>query len=510
MDRINIEKIQNDNNRLKFHLMPPKGWMNDPNGLCQLNGTYHVFFQYSPDDPKGGGDRGWGHYVSSDLINWRYVGMPVRPDNILDKDGSYSGSAFLKDGKMYIYYTGNVKEEGEHDYTYSGRQANTIMLISRDGYNFTKKQCVLDAKDYPDYYTCHIRDPKVWCQDGKYYMIQGGRLNGRKKAEFIDCQKQRNSGGLSDADKEKILRDNADKGSVLIFESSDLIEWKICNEVTVGKDFGYMWECPDYFEVDGHKLLSLSPQGLPCLKYMYQNVYQSGHFDVKGEITGKAELENFREWDMGFDFYAPQTFEDESGRRIIIGWAGIGDIEYDNIPTIEEGWQHTLTVPRNINIQNGRVCQWPVKELEKLRDREVVISGDMTAELEGKAADIVVNNIADKEITMLIYCGDKESGIQLSYKDNVLSMEFVGKKGMAIGRGRDIRQFPVERLDDMRILIDNSIVEVYINGGEYVMTTRYYMAEKNLGIVFDSSSSDKSVFDNTKVWQMKNMEVQYE
>ena len=68
----------------------------------------------------------------------------------------------------------------------------------------------------------------------------------------------------------------------------------------------------------------------------------------------------------------------------------------------------------------------------------------------------------------------------------------------------------MERLDDMRILIDNSIVEVYINGGEYVMTAIYYMTEKKLGIVFESSSSDKSVFDNTKIWQMKNMEVQYE
>ena len=68
----------------------------------------------------------------------------------------------------------------------------------------------------------------------------------------------------------------------------------------------------------------------------------------------------------------------------------------------------------------------------------------------------------------------------------------------------------VERLDDMWILIDNSIVEVYISGGEYVMTARYYMAEKQLGIIFGGVSFDNSIFENTKIWQMNTMEVQYE
>lgn len=40
--------------RLKLHLMPKTGWLNDPNGLCQFKGLYHVFFQYSPLDPNGG------------------------------------------------------------------------------------------------------------------------------------------------------------------------------------------------------------------------------------------------------------------------------------------------------------------------------------------------------------------------------------------------------------------------------------------------------------------------
>ena len=56
--------------RMGFHLMPPVGWLNDPNGLCQLGGTYHVFHQYSPDWPMPGAARGWGHLWSHDLVHW--------------------------------------------------------------------------------------------------------------------------------------------------------------------------------------------------------------------------------------------------------------------------------------------------------------------------------------------------------------------------------------------------------------------------------------------------------
>ena len=40
--------------RLGHHLMPPVGWLNDPNGLCWYKGKYHVFFQYAPFDVEGG------------------------------------------------------------------------------------------------------------------------------------------------------------------------------------------------------------------------------------------------------------------------------------------------------------------------------------------------------------------------------------------------------------------------------------------------------------------------
>ena len=90
--------MSHDTWRMGFHLMPPTGWLNDPNGLCQLNGTYHVFFQYSPDWPAPHAPRGWGHFASDDLVSWRAVsrGFVIAPDTPDEASGAYSARAAEK------------------------------------------------------------------------------------------------------------------------------------------------------------------------------------------------------------------------------------------------------------------------------------------------------------------------------------------------------------------------------------------------------------------------------
>ena len=131
-----------------FHIMPPTGWLNDPNGLCQIGGEYHLFFQYSPLDARGG-MKAWGHYVTKDFVTLTYLGAPFVPDEEFDKSGVYSGSSYVDENGMHIFYTGNVKLPGDHDYTYSGRRADTILVESPDGRNFTGKKVVIDTDEYP-------------------------------------------------------------------------------------------------------------------------------------------------------------------------------------------------------------------------------------------------------------------------------------------------------------------------------------------------------------------------
>ncbi|MDO5293528.1 MAG: glycoside hydrolase family 32 protein [bacterium] len=450
--------------RLKFHLMPPTGWLNDPNGLCQFHGEYHVFFQYTPFDSTGG-LKVWGHYVSRDLLNWEYRGTPIMPDQPWDCHGVYSGSTFIENDEMYIYYTGNVKFPGDYDYISDGRGSNTILITSKDGKNFSEKKCLLEMEDYPKNYTNHIRDPKIIKVDGAYYMVLGGR---RKD----------------------------DHGAVLLYKSEDLIKWEYHKELTTKDAFGYMWECPDLMEIDGDWFLGICPQGVEREEYRFQNIYQSGYYVGEGEYLGDYKLNDFVEWDMGFDFYAPQTFIDENGRRILIGWAGLPDIdnEYKNL-TIEEEWQHALTIPRVITKQEKKLYQYPVEELKDLRTSKIDFNSNEKLTIQEGIFDLEITNIKSKKIQIQI-----SDGLVLQYENDVFSMKFTGN----LGAGRTERKAIVKELNEVRILCDVSLMEVYLNHGEYVFTTRFYGEDAPLTVLVDSEDSVNTL------WKMRDMEVNYE
>ena len=152
-----------------FHLAPPVGWMNDPNGLCRCGEWYHVFYQYGPFDPEGG-VKHWGHYRSRDLLRWEKCPVLLFPSDTWDLHGVFSGSALVEDGVMYLYYTGNVLSAGAHDYITSGRGHNTALAVCRDGLTAETNELLMENRDYPAGLSCHVRDPKVWAQDGRYYM----------------------------------------------------------------------------------------------------------------------------------------------------------------------------------------------------------------------------------------------------------------------------------------------------------------------------------------------------
>ena len=431
-----------------FHLMPPTGWLNDPNGLCQLEDQYHIFFQYAPFDAKGSGPKGWGHYRTKDWCEYEYMPVPLVPDEPFDRDGVYSGSSFVDEKGMHLFYTGNVKLPGDHDYTTSGRLADTVLVESMDGIHFGEKKVVLATSQYPEGLSCHIRDPKVWKENGSYYMILGARTL-------------------------------QDQGEVLIYQSANMKEWKLCKTVTTKEPFGYMWECPDLFSFFDGQILSVSPQGLTAEKDRFQNQYQTGYFILPKRLTNREETlisieaEEFCEWDKGFDFYAPQTFVDGQGRRILIGWAGMPDAEYYNPEAEREGWQHCLTVPRRITLKENPhtrqlgVYQEPVAEIEHLRTGECIAVTEETTIFPVEYLDLIMNGLSDD---FAITIAD---GVTFRYQNGWIELSLTKECGC----GRTVRRTKIEDITTLRILVDTSILEIYINNGEMVFTTRYYKQE---------------------------------
>ncbi len=457
-----------DKNRLKLHLMPPSGWMNDPNGLCQFQGVYHIYFQYTPF-LAGWGLKLWGHYTTRDWIHFQEEEPFLFPDCPWDRDGVYSGSAFVKDGELHYFYTGNVKlTDRAYDYVMEGREQNTIHVKSRDGMETGEKQLVLTHKDYPEDMSKHVRDPKIFCQNGVYYMLLGAR-NGK------------------------------DEGCVLLFWSRDLEHWSYFDRIVSKEPFGYMWECPDLFELGGRAFLLACPQGLPKGEHCRQNVYQCGYFPIELDLEHREyHLGEFAELDKGFDFYAAQSFEDDRGRRILLGWMGMPDADYDRDPTVEWDWIHAMALPRVLSCFDGKLIQQPLEEMRELRKnkREALIRDFGIQKTEDCCFEM---RIVFEEQTQAMALWLRED-VSLSYQGEILTLS-LGESGY----GRKSRTVRLKGLRNLTIFSDTSSIEIFLNDGEEVMTTRVFSQSLRQNVWFaDPVLDGKAVF-----YELQGLNVQW-
>lgn len=433
--------------RLCYHIQPPIGWLNDPNGLCQKDGIYHIYHQYVPFYPELCSVL-WGHVTTKDFIHYQ-VEEPVNfPDTRWDANGAYSGSAFVKENTIYIYYTGNVRHtDKEYDYITGGREQNTILMTSEDGFHFTEKRLLMQNTDYPPDVSLHVRDPQVFCEDGKYYMIQGAR-------------------------------DLEARGSVLLFESENLIDWTYRLRFEPEKTFGYMWECPNYLRVDGKQFLIACPQKMKQEGDSYVKENLCGYFPLQYDFQGKDyQVGAFATLDRGFDFYAPQVFKDEAGRWILLGWMSTPDAAYDCEVTMKHGWVHAMTIPRRLYVNSkGRLCQCPLEELQRMRTE-----GVMEEFQEGSDFHKTVPVCFEWKLTMdnpseafeLLL---RESAV-LSYRDGVLRLDLTD-----CGAGRKSAEVILPEVQKLQILSDTSSLEIFVNGGEETFTTKIYDSMEGLQV----------------------------
>ena len=414
-----------NNWKQNLHLEPEKGWLNDPNGLAYFKGKYHIFHQYSYE--VNGGLKLWYYYTSKDLIKYVDRGVFLTPTIEEEKSGVYSGSANIEGDKLVFYYTGNVKYKGDYDYVHAGRGHNTISFSTEDGVNFTEKKCLLTTDDYPNM-SNHVRDPKVFEKNGKNYLVLGAR-------------------------------DSNDYGCLLVYDKDTLEPYKT---IYSEKNLGFMWECPDYFEVDGKEIFMFSPQGISRMYPNFENMYQIGYSVVEEGIENVEKINNFSLLDYGHDFYASQTFLDEDNNRVLIGWMYVPDSSYTN-PTSKFGYQNCLTIPRVVNYKDGKVCQTlhkSVKELlgESIKDSDFTEKTWYYKQEHGQEFEI---EIAD---------------FKVSYNDNELKVDF-GTSGY----GRDNRNYKVN-IENVEIVFDSSSIELFANDGSFTLSTRFYPNNHNVKI----------------------------
>ncbi|MGV8981427.1 glycoside hydrolase family 32 protein [Clostridium sp.] len=444
--------------RLNYHLMGELGWINDPNGFIQFNGSYHVFYQHYPYKAIWGAMH-WGHAVSEDLVKWRYLPIALTPDREFDKDGCFSGSAIEVDGKLKLIYTGHIYTD--ENKTGSYRQVQCL-ANSEDGIKFTKFHLnpIIDSNEIPKVISNKdLRDPKVLKINETYYMILG-------------------------------TNNNCENGAVAIYKSLDLIHWDFINILASGDgDMGICWECPDLFNLGGKEVLIVSPQYMKPQGNNYHNlhstIYMIGNLQIN---EGTFKFDKYYPVDYGFDFYAPQTIIDDKGRRILIAWM---DMWGSKMPTEDRGdnWAGAMTLPREVIFYEDRLIFKPIQEITKYRKNEykiedVKLIGEKLLDIIGDSYEIIVifQCLNSSEVGIKLRVGEKEETV-LSY--NAMKKIFSFNRDKSGIGPRGIRNTELILKDNtlkLQIFVDKCSVEVFINDGEKTMTGRIYPSLKAVNI----------------------------
>ncbi|MFD1773332.1 glycoside hydrolase family 32 protein [Paenibacillus rhizophilus] len=437
--------------RQGYHIQPKTGLLNDPNGFAFFQGEYHLFYQWFPLGPVHG-LKYWYHTSSPDLVHWTNRGVALRPDRNFDSHGVYSGSAIEHDGRLYLMYTGNTRDDNWERLPYQ-----CMAQMEKDGSIHKFQSPVIGGP--PSGYTDHYRDPKVWHQDGFFYAVIGAQ-----RSNLTGC--------------------------AVLYRSIDLHKWELLGELRTGlPDFGYMWECPDYFELAGQGILCFCPQGARLDEP--GNIYPAGYLigeplDVE---TRDFRHGDFRLLDRGFDFYAPQTTLTPDGRRILVGWMGLPDVPY---PTDDHGWAHCLTLPRELRVEGGRLYQLPARELQALRGKESFSIGKISdgtyspPGFSGSRYELLIefNNVdafefgvglrtGEGERTVLV-CDSRDSRLML---DRTLSgRPIAAEYGMV--RSCAVNPSAVK----LQLFVDTSSVEVFVDDGREVFTARIFPDADSMGL----------------------------
>ncbi|MDG4517111.1 glycoside hydrolase family 32 protein [Streptococcus suis] len=417
------------------HLTPETGWINDPNGFIYFRGEYHLFYQFNPYESVWG-PMHWGHAKSKDLVNWEHLPVALAPDKDYDKDGCFSGSAIVKDDVLWLMYTGHIVNE---DGTVSQVQN---MAFSTDGIHFEKieQNPVATADGLPEEVIANdFRDPKIFEKDGHYYSVVATKH-----------------------------KDNV--GCIVLLSSPNLTDWKFESIFLKGEaNQGFVWECPDYFEVDGQEYLIISPMryqkdGNDFIN-INSNIFVTGHVDWDKKVF---VADSFKEIDHGHDFYAAQTTQGPEGERVMVAWMHTWGRK---LVTNDLGhqWFGQMTLPRILKpSQTGLFQVLPTSVLNSFDDIEIGQGIQGPSKLSVKLDD-----------SLDLKLGTDQDYLQFGY-DRAKQEVYIDRRSLKIQQAGEEEWSTVRRAvtvdaTDLLVLIDTNCLEIFVNDGQETLTSTFYV-----------------------------------
>lgn len=454
--------------RPAFHLTGTVGWINDPNGFSHYNGEYHLFYQSNPYDTRWNRIH-WGHVTSRDLIRWQRLPAALAPDEIYDEAGCFSGSAIsLADGRHMLMYT-SVRSVTRPDGTHADLQTQSIAF--GDGVNYEKHPAnpVLTSLDLPAGATdVDFRDPKLWQEpDGSFRVA--------------------------------LASDRGDgSGQILLYRSADAVHWQLLSVLDQSDHkLGKMWECPDFFPLNANWVLITSPMHMEPHGLEFHPGHSVaaliGSFD--GTNFTRQQVQNL---DYGLDFYAPQTTLAPDGRRLLIAWMQ----NWATSTFVPQGARYygQMTLPRELTLENGRLLQNPIRELENYRKNKVVYQNLTLSQqtqpegLRGVTADLLLTLRPEADchsITVALRTGSAhETTLTWFPRQGILRLDR-SRSGYLydIQHTRDI---PVEAENgclSLRVILDRFSLEFFINGGKQAGSAVLFTPQEEDGISFRAQGS---------------------
>ncbi|NMA82599.1 MAG: glycoside hydrolase family 32 protein [Epulopiscium sp.] len=444
----NLEK---EHWRPAYHFSAPKGWLNDPNGLIYYKGYYHLFYQHNPKHCNWDSMH-WGHAISKDMMHWKDLPIALAPDLPYDNDpdgGCFSGSAVEKDGILYLFYTGAIKGG-------NGLIQTQCMAYSEDGVHFKKYEGNPIISLPPSGVLEDFRDPKVFSVGDKWYMVIGGSVGGAE------------GGG---------------DGRIYLYASDDLLQWEYKGNIleSNGK-LGTMFECPDMFELNGKWVVTCFPIFHPKNN---KALYCVGTMDFE---NCEYHIEHIGTLDAGFDYYASQSFLDENGNRVLIGWLhGFSWMPWfeNSGPTDIEGWRGTLSIPRVATLdKNNQLHLQPISNLDNIKTLDALEENIQITKTKHKlnpsdphSFEIKISgNVSEIESRFLeiglLVGNNKETKIELDFIAGVMTLDRSNSDVYTSGKVNCI--FDNEDKFDLQVLVDHSCIEVILNKGRHILSANVY------------------------------------